>query len=245
MRHTLFLFLFTLVFIESFAQVPDKFSYQAIIRNSDNTLVIEKPVSVKIVLYQGNVNGINVYEENHSVITNSNGLVSMEIGNGTVVSGEFDKITWSKGPFFIETRVDPTGGDNYSIVGVSQLLSVPFAIHAKYAENLLEGGRLAKTSALIIQLSESRLITSTDINNTIECIKNATLNLPFNFLDMKIGETMNLEAHNGALLRVQANKGVSLNYMEKGVAEFNSEPGNVRFGLLRKSGDNEYIISGQ
>jgi hypothetical protein len=62
-------------------------------------------------------------------------LVSIEIGNGTLVSGDFTTIDWSNGPFFIETQTDPTGGTNYTITGTSQLLSVPYALYAKNTDS--------------------------------------------------------------------------------------------------------------
>ena len=66
--------------------------------------------------------------------TNVNGLVTLEIGDGTVVSGDFTTIDWSADSYFIKTETDPTGGTMYTITGTSQLLSVPYALHAKTAE---------------------------------------------------------------------------------------------------------------
>ena len=91
----------------------------------------------------------------------------------------------------------------------------------------------------------SRNIASTDINNVIECTTSATLTLTSAFGAMAIGDTINLEAHNGAVLTVQAGTGVTINYNASGKALFTSTAGSVRFGLLRKTGVNAYIISGQ
>jgi hypothetical protein len=57
--------------------------------------------------------------------------VSIAIGTGSVVSGDFTTIDWSIGTYFIKTETDPTGGASYTITGTSQLLSVPFALQAK------------------------------------------------------------------------------------------------------------------
>ena len=243
------LFIFGLLLLTTFevlAQTPEKMSYQAVVRASDNSLVSDSSVSLRIIVRQGSETGTNSYEETHSATTNMNGLVSLEIGAGNVVSGNFSSIPWSNGPFFIETQVDPTGGNNYSIIGVSQLLSVPYALTAKYAENVanIDDTSYAR-KADIISVTSSRNATASDVNNTIECTQNAVLTLPSSFSAMKIGETINLEAHNGATLTVKAANGVSINYTSAGEASFASESGNVRFGLLRKSGDNAYIISGQ
>ena len=249
MRFTLIFILVLLTTYEVFAQTPEKMSYQAIVRTSDNSLVSDSAVSLRIIVRQGSENGKNSYEETHLTTTNANGLVSLEIGKGTIISGDFSKIPWSNGPFFIEIQVDPEGGTNYSIIGVSQLLSVPYALHAKYAEHIAGAGESGFDSyakkAEVISFTLSRNIDTSDIYNTIECTKTATLKLSAGFSEMKVGDTINLEAHNGASLTVQAANGVSINYIVNGIAKFDSTTGNVRFGMLRKSGRNAYIISGQ
>lgn len=114
-----------------FAQAPEKMSYQAVIRNSSDALVTSSPVGIKISILQGSATGTAVYEETQTASTNANGLVSIEVGNGTVVSGTFNTIDWSTGSYYIKTEVDPTGGTTYSISGASQLLSVPYALFSK------------------------------------------------------------------------------------------------------------------
>lgn len=237
------LLLFATVTVKLFAQSPEKMSYQAIIRASDNSLVVNKGISLNIIIHQSTTTGSNVYQETHSVTTNSNGLVTLEIGTGSVIVGDFSKISWDKGPYFIETQVDVNGGASYNIMGTTQLLSVPYALFAKTAEKVL-GGTTA-TRASVISFTASRNIASTDVNNTIECTGTATLTLTSDFGSMSVGETINLEAHNGAVLTIQAGSGVSINYVAGATAKFTSATGNVRFGFLRKTGTNSYIISGQ
>lgn len=113
-----------------FAQSPDKMSYQAVIRNSSNTLVANSAVGMRISILQTSTSGIAVYVETQTPTTNANGLASIEIGGGTVVSGNFSTIDWANGPYFVKTETDPTGGTNYTISGTSQLLSVPYALYA-------------------------------------------------------------------------------------------------------------------
>lgn len=121
------------------AQAPDLMSYQAVIRNTSNNLVVNKTVGVKISILKGGVNGAPVYVETHTVQTNVNGMISLYIGNGQVSQGVFSAIDWSSGLFFIKTETDPNGGSNYVISGTSQLLSVPYALYAKSAGNSLTG----------------------------------------------------------------------------------------------------------
>lgn len=118
-----------------FAQAPEKMSYQAVIRNSTNALVINQAVGMQISVLQGSVSGTAIYVETQTPTSNANGLVSVEIGSGSVVSGNFATIDWANGPYFVQTETDPSGGTNYSITGTSQLLSVPYALYAKNVEN--------------------------------------------------------------------------------------------------------------
>jgi len=119
-----------------FAQAPNKMSYQAVIRNSSNSLVTNTAVGMRISILQTTSSGTPIYTETQTPTTNANGLASIEIGGGTVLSGNFASINWANGPYFIKTETDPTGGTNYTITGTSQLLSVPYALYAKSAETL-------------------------------------------------------------------------------------------------------------
>ena len=116
-----------------FSQVPEKMSYQAIVRNSSGNLVKCSPVGMQISILQGSATGTAVYVETQTEQTNENGLVTIEIGGGTAVTGSFDGIDWSTGLYFIKTETDPAGGTNYTITGTSQLLSVPYALYSKSA----------------------------------------------------------------------------------------------------------------
>jgi hypothetical protein len=113
-----------------FAQAPQKMSYQAIIRDASNNIVTNTNVGIRVSILQGSSTGTSVYQETHIATTNINGLVSLEVGAGAVVSGTFSSITWSSGNYYIKTETDPTGGTNYTISGTSQLLSVPYALYA-------------------------------------------------------------------------------------------------------------------
>ena len=115
----------------AFAQAPEKMSYQAVVRNTTNNLVVSQNVGMQISILQGSATGTAVYVETQTPTSNTNGLVTIEIGSGTVVSGNFATINWANGPYFIKTETDPTGGSSYTITGTSQLLSSPYALYAK------------------------------------------------------------------------------------------------------------------
>src|SRR5690554_5522805 len=145
-----------------FAQAPEKMSYQAVVRDGSNALVSSTAVGMQISLLQGSASGTAVYVETQTPTSNANGLVSLEIGSGTVVSGDFTTIDWANGPYFIKTETDPTGGTSYTITGTSQLLSVPYALHAKTAETVT--GTITETD-LIFGASVASGITGTDTTN--------------------------------------------------------------------------------
>ncbi len=112
------------------AQAPQKFSYQAVMRNGSNALIANATVGVKISLLQSSPAGAVVYAERNTPTTNANGLATFEIGAGSRISGTMAGIDWGNGSYYIKTEVDPTGGTSYSVTGTSQLLSVPFALYA-------------------------------------------------------------------------------------------------------------------
>ena len=117
------------------AQTPQRISYQAIIRNASNALVVNQSIGMKISLLKGSSTGTSVFVETHNPVSNSNGLVSIEIGGGTVQSGVFSSIDWATGVYYVQVEVDPNGGTNYTISGANQLLSVPYALYAQKAAN--------------------------------------------------------------------------------------------------------------
>jgi hypothetical protein len=134
MKRNYTLLLFLLATVSILAQTPEKMSYQLVLRGATNTLLTNQQVGIQISILQTTISGTAVYTETQTATTNINGLVSLEIGSGTS-SDNFSAIDWSAGPFFIKTATDASGGSNYSIIGTSQLMSVPFALYAKSAGN--------------------------------------------------------------------------------------------------------------
>ncbi|MBT7396827.1 MAG: hypothetical protein HN778_18510 [Prolixibacteraceae bacterium] len=145
--------------LATFAQPPEKMTYQAVIRNSSDALVCNATLSMRISILQGSVGGAVVYSESQSPVTNANGLVSVEIGGAGLAD-----INWGDGPFFLKTETDvPAGGGAvYTITGVSQLLSVPFAFHSKTAESV--SGPINETDPFY-ENSVAAGITSNDTSN--------------------------------------------------------------------------------
>ena len=117
------------------AQSPEKMSYQSVVRDASNALVASQTVGMQLSILQGTASGTAVYVETQTPTTNLNGLVSLQIGSGALVSGDFTSINWSSGLYFVKTEIDLLGGNTYTITGTSQLMSVPYALYAKTSGN--------------------------------------------------------------------------------------------------------------
>lgn len=124
-------------------QVPQRFSYQAVVRNASNALLSNQTIGMRISILQGSATGTAIYVETHTATTTVNGQVNLEIGGGNVSSGTMAGINWSNGSYFVKTEADPAGGTNYSLVGTSRLQSVPYAQHAATAGNGVGNGTAA------------------------------------------------------------------------------------------------------
>ena len=134
-RILLSLFCTLACFVNVKSQSPSLFSYQAVIRDAGGVLVINSSIGIELKIRQGSTGGTVVYSETQKISSNANGLVTAQIGAGTVVSGSIGGIDWTKGPYFLESNTDPAGGTNYTIKGTTQLLSVPYALYATKSGN--------------------------------------------------------------------------------------------------------------
>ncbi len=131
MRKLVAILVSVLLTVALWAQAPQKMSYQTVVRNSNGLLVSNTDIGLQINIRKASPTGDIVYTQTLTPSTNANGLVSVEIG-GT----GFNTINWADGMYFIETKIDIEGGTNYNISGTSQLMSVPYALHAKTAESM-------------------------------------------------------------------------------------------------------------
>ncbi len=136
------------------AQSPERFNYQAVVRGSGGSLIVNSEVGIKISILQGSTSGTAVCIEEFSPTTNDYGLVTLEIGS--VNSVDFELIDWSAGPYFIKIELDENGGISYSEMGTSQLLSVPYALHATTAGRTT-GDSIWKKSAGDIYFVEGKV----------------------------------------------------------------------------------------
>ena len=114
------------------AQAPQGINYQAVVRDANGHEEINTAVVLRFTIHDTLATGTNVFTETDTLATNQFGLANLSIGNGNVVSGIFNTIDWSTGNYFIKTEFDPKGGDNYTVMGTSQMMSVPYSRRAVF-----------------------------------------------------------------------------------------------------------------
>ncbi len=88
------------------AQAPQGIPYQAVVRNADGTVMSNAAITLTFKIHDVTAVGAVVYEETHAVTSNSQGLVSMDVGSGTVVTGAFDNINWGGGNKFLHVLMN-------------------------------------------------------------------------------------------------------------------------------------------
>ncbi|MFD0963107.1 hypothetical protein [Pseudofulvibacter geojedonensis] len=127
-----------LAFVESGANsVPELLNYQSVVRAANGNVLANQAVNFKMDIHQGSSTGTLVYSESHNVTTSSLGMVNFKIGSGSVLSGTFSAVDWGAGNHYLKVHIDVTGGDTFTEMGTTQFVSVPYALRAKYAENMV------------------------------------------------------------------------------------------------------------
>jgi len=136
MKTKILLFIFgVLTSMSLFSQVPEKFNYQGVLRNTSGELVKNTNITVKISLLQASSTGELKYSEGHSVTTNNYGQFNVKVGSGNILSGSFTTIDWST-EMYIKTEVaNPVSGTLVDM-GTFQLISVPYSLYSDKAKTI-------------------------------------------------------------------------------------------------------------
>lgn len=118
-----------LLFARAHAQVPQGMNYQAVARNATGNVLVNQTITVRLTVEQG-ASGTPLYVEVDTVTTNQFGLFMIKLGMQNAVSGNFSAVTWSTGNKWLKVDIDTNAGNNFTTMGESQLLSVPYALYA-------------------------------------------------------------------------------------------------------------------
>jgi uncharacterized protein (TIGR02145 family) len=125
----LFTFLCCVVASGIFAQVPQSIPYQALVRNTDGSVMADASMAITFKIHDNTATGTVVYEESHAATTNAQGLISLNVGNGAAVSGTFSGINWGSGSKFLHVLMN--AGSGVVDLGTQQMMSVPYASYAE------------------------------------------------------------------------------------------------------------------
>ncbi len=128
MKRLILLIIAVLIVQAAHTQVPDKFNYQAVVRNDMSEILSEQDVQFKLSILANDATGQPVYSETHNVTTSPLGIVNLIIGTGSSRIGILGAIDWGVSDYFLKVELDPTGGASYRDMGTSQLISVPYAM---------------------------------------------------------------------------------------------------------------------
>lgn len=119
--------------IATYAQAPQGFNYQATVRNSAGALIVNQNVYFKFNVMLNSATSVPVYSETHYVPTDDLGQVNLVVGTGTPTTGTFAGINWASGTYYLGIELNT--GTGYVAMGTTQLLSVPYALHANTANS--------------------------------------------------------------------------------------------------------------
>lgn len=139
MKNTILFLSALFIYSGLFPQIPEGFSHQAVIRNYQGEILANTDIAIRVSIIQGTTESPAIYVETHTPQSNESGLITYTIGYGNSVEGEFININWSEGFYYLKTEIDIEGGTEYTLSGITQIFSVPYALYAKTAEMLHDG----------------------------------------------------------------------------------------------------------
>jgi hypothetical protein len=113
-----------------------RINYQGVARNASGAAIASTAVGLRISILDGSAVGPELYKESHTVTTNAFGLFNVAIGDGTILSGNFNTLDWGGSDKYILVEIDPAGGTSYTSLGANKLLGVPYANYADNAGNI-------------------------------------------------------------------------------------------------------------
>lgn len=153
--------------VTAFAQTPQAVCYQGVATDQQGRELISQNIRVRLSILKTSASGAEEWVENHSVTTDGFGLFDLPIGLGARTGGvqtTFSNIKWGADKYYLKVEMDITGGTNYVLMGVNQLISVPYALYSD------------KTGVADSAVASSRSLTSITANTAITATTAITAN---------------------------------------------------------------------
>jgi len=221
--------------LTAFAQTPQSFKYQAVARDANQQLMKNQVIGIRLSLLEGSANGNSVYSEVHYPTTSDLGVFSLEVGKGIIQGGAMSNADWGNNNYWLRVEMDPQGGNNFKMMGTSQLLSVPYALHA----------------ATVTDKDDA----DADPNNEIQ---NITFDPNTKMLTLSNGGQVDLSSLggggggsddqtlslNGTILSIENGNSVNLNVIQDGVNDADADPNNEIQQISYDAGTNTLTLSG-
>ncbi|MEL7163715.1 MAG: hypothetical protein AAFN92_23350, partial [Bacteroidota bacterium] len=197
------------------AQAPSGFRFQAVARDAMNDVMATENIAVRVSLLRGGPTGTVDYSERHEVTTTDLGVFDLHIGNGVGLSGDINTLNWGSNSYFLKIDLDPAGGTNYTNLGSSQLLSVPYALYAKESGSGGVGGNPTDELQNLVYDPTTQTLTLTDGNS----------------VTLQVGgggggtddQTLSLS---GTTLAIEDGNSVNLSGIQDGVEDADADPTN-------------------
>ncbi len=225
----LFFSIFFLTFALSISaqNVPQKFKYQGVAKIDGQTVV--GGIGIQITIRSGSPDGQIIFQERHFPTTNMEGVFATEIGSGTLTQGAFQNIDWASGVYFMQVQLDPNGGANYADLGVSQLVSVPYALHAATVDNADDADADPENELQFLEYDQTTGELTISEGNTIA--------LPTG------GGSLQDLSLNGTQLGITGGNAVDLSPLQDGTEDADADPENELQTLSFDGNTNELTIS--
>ncbi len=126
---------------------PQKINYQGVAVGANGKPIKNSTVGLRLSVLDSLPTGNTLYTETQAAITDAAGQFSIYVGGGTATVGTFANLPWANGnDKFLKVEMDAQGGSNYQPMGITQLVSVPYAMAAgSLKEGALLYGNNGKT----------------------------------------------------------------------------------------------------
>lgn len=145
------------------AQAPQAIPYQAVARDTNGSVLANQLVGLRLSIRNLSPGGTIVYQETHTATTNNLGLLNLNIGLGTPLTGTLPAINWGNGAKYIQVEMDVTGGTNYTDMGTTQLMSVPYALSSGSEQWTANGNHISNLNSGYVGIGNSNPVRKLDV----------------------------------------------------------------------------------
>ncbi len=178
MKRFFLLLAVSFIFFKVQAQVPQFVCYQAVATDQAGHELISQNIKLRLSVLKGNLTGSEEWVETQSMTTDGFGLFDLLIGNGTRTSGaqqSFSNIKWGADKYYLKVEMDIVGGNNFVLMGTTQLVSVPYALYSDKSNTSIyaDSSRIALKAYTAFYSDSSRVSTKSYYSDSSRISKSA------------------------------------------------------------------------